>query len=70
MQIVCMDIMGPLQITEKGSKYILVVADYFIWWVEAYEIPNQEAETVAVKLVDALFCSFSPPKQVHSDQGQ
>ena len=70
MQIVCVDIMGPLPITDKGSKYVLVAADCFTKWVEAYGIPNQEAGTVAVKLVDEMFCRFSPPEQVHSDQGR
>ena len=69
MQIVCVDIMGPLLETENGSKYVLVAADCFTKWVEAYGIPNQEAVTVAVKLVDEMFCRFSPPEQVHSDQG-
>ena len=67
MQIVCIDIMGPLPITVKGSKYVLVAADCFTKWVEAYGIPNQEAGTVVVKLVDEMFSRFSP--QVHSDQG-
>ena len=70
MQIVCVDIMGPLPETEKGNKYVLVAADCFTKWVEVYGIPNQEAVTVAVKLVDEMFCRFSPPKQVHSDQGR
>ena len=69
MQIVCVDIMGPLPETERGSKYVLVVADYYTKWVEVYGIPNQEATTVAVKLVDEMFCRFSPPEQLHSDQG-
>lgn len=30
----------------------------------------QEAITVAQKLVDELFCQFSPPEQLHSDQGR
>ena len=63
-------VMGPLPETEKGSKYVLVAADCFTKWVEAYGIPNQEAVTVAVKLVDEMFCRFSPPEQVHSDQGR
>ena len=67
MQIVCVDIMGPLPET---SKYVLVAADCFTKWVEAYGIPNQEAVTVAVKLVDEMFCRFSSPEQVHSDQGR
>ena len=70
MQIVCVDIMGPLPETERGSKYVLVVADYYTKWVEVYGIPNQEATTVAVKLVDEMFCRFSPPEQLHSDQGR
>ncbi|KAL5509242.1 hypothetical protein EMCRGX_G004580 [Ephydatia muelleri] len=55
---------------EKGSKYVLVEADCFTKWVEAYGIPKQEAVTVAVKLVDEMLCRFSPPEQVHSDQGR
>ena len=39
-------------------------------WVEAYAIPNQEAVTVATKLVDEFFCRFSVPEQLHSDQGR
>ena len=64
------DIMGPLPETEKGNKYVLVAADCFTKWVEVYGIPNQEAVTVAVKLVDEMFCRYSPPEQVHSDQGR
>ena len=62
--------MGPLPETDQGSKYVLVAVDYFTRWVEAYGIPNQEAMTVARKLVDEMFCRFSPPEQLHSDQGQ
>ena len=70
MQTVCVDIMGPLPETNRGSKYVLVAADCFTKWVEVYGIPNQEALTVAVKLVDEMFCRFSPPEQIHSDQGR
>ena len=61
---------GALPETERGSKYVLVVADYYTKWVEVYGIPNQEATTVAVKLVDEMFCRFFPPEQLHSDQGR
>ena len=49
VQIVAMDILGPLPESEAGNSYILVVADYFTRWTEAYAIPNQEAITVAKK---------------------
>ena len=38
--------------------------------MEAYPIPNQEATTVAKKLTEEFFFRFSPPEQLHSDQGR
>ena len=70
MQLVAMDIVGPLPESPAGNMYVLVVADYFTKWTEAYPIPNQEATTVASKLVDEFFFRFSPPEQIHSDQGR
>ena len=70
MQIVAVDIMGPLPETKDGNRYVLVASDYFTRWVEVYAIPNQEAVTVAEKLVNEMFCRFSPPEQLHSDQGR
>ena len=59
--MVAVDILGPLPESDAGNNYILVAGDYFTRWVEAYPIPNQEAITVAKKLVDEMFCRFSPP---------
>ena len=70
LQLVATDIMGPLPESTAGNSYILVVADYFTRYVEAYPIPNQEATTVAQRLVDEFFFRFSPPEQLHSDQGR
>ena len=70
LQLVATDIVGPLPESPAGNLYILVVADYFTRYVEAYPIPNQEATTVARKLVDEFFLRFSPPEQLHSDQGR
>ena len=70
MQLVSIDIVGPLPVTEEGNKYVLAAVDHFTRWVEAFPIRNQKATTVATKLVDGLFCRFSPPEQLHSDQGR
>ena len=70
LQVVGVDIMGPLPESEAGNLYVLVASDYFTKWVEVYAIPNQEAITVAKKLTDEMFCRFSPPEQLHSDQGR
>ena len=70
MQIVAADLLGPLPESENGNSYILVVADYFTRWMEAFPLPNQEATTVANKLVDDVFLRFSIPEQLHTDQGR
>lgn len=64
------DIMGPLQETDRGNLYILVVQDYFTKWVECYPIPNQEAETVAGAIVRNWVSRYGAPMELHSDQGR
>lgn len=51
---IAMDIMGPLPTTESGQKYILAVGDYFSKWTEVFPLPNQEAKTVAERLVNEV----------------
>ena len=41
VQRVAVDIVGSSPQTTKGNLYVLVGADYFTRWVEAYAIPNQ-----------------------------
>lgn len=70
MQMVAIDILGPLPTTASGNKYVLVVGEYFTRWMEAYALPNQEAVTIAQKLLDEMFCRFGLPEKLHSDQGR
>ena len=70
MQVIAVDITGPFPESEGGNLYVLVIGDYFSKWMEAFPIPDQEATTVAAKMVDEIYCRFSPPEQLHSDQGR
>ena len=70
MQLVAVDLLGPLPTSETGNKYILVAMDYFTKWAEAYPVPNMEAITVARTLTNEMFFRFSPPERLHSDQGK
>jgi transposase InsO family protein len=67
---VAIDVLGPLPETELGNKYLLIAMDYFTKWPEAFQLPNQEAATVAKVLVNEFFCRFGAPLEIHSDQGQ
>lgn len=66
------DIAGLYPLTEKGNRYILVLADYFSKLTEIYPIQDIRAETVA----DTIFRGWMKRyrygclMQLHSDQGR
>ena len=69
-QVIALDIFGPLPITDNSNEYILVIADYFTKYTEAFALPNHTALTVADKLVTEIFCRYGCAEQIHSDQGR
>lgn len=70
MERVAIDVVGPLPSTTSGNRFILVVVDYFTRWPEAYAIPNQEARTIAQKLVDEWVCRYGVMQMLHTDKGK
>ncbi|VDI68960.1 Hypothetical predicted protein [Mytilus galloprovincialis] len=64
------DIAGPYPLTDKGNKYILVVADYFSKLTEIYAIQDIRAETVADTIFRGWIKRYGCPMQLHSDQGR
>lgn len=70
MQIMAVDLLGPLPESPQKNSYVMVVGDYFSKWMEAIPLPNQEASTVANHLIDEVFMRYSVPEQLHSDQGR
>jgi len=69
MDRISMDILGPLPLTPRGNKYILVVFDYFTNWVEVFPVHDQTAITCANKIFDEIITRFGCPLEIHSDQG-
>ena len=70
MERIAVDILGPLPLTTKGNRFIVIVADYFTKWVEGYAVANHQAETIAEVLVNNIFNRFGLPQTLHSDQGR
>ena len=68
-RIAC-DIVGPVVTSKNGNCYILVVADYFTKFVEAFPLPDQTAQTVADILVTQWVCRYGVPLVIHTDQGR
>ena len=69
MECLATDILGLLLLNPRGNKFILVVTDYFTKWTESYPILNQEASTVAEKLVGEFICRFGVPRRYTAIQG-
>ena len=67
---IAIDVAGPFPVTDDGNKYIVVIQDYFTKWPEVFAIPNQEATTVAKKVVEEVVCRYGAPLEIHSDQGR
>ena len=65
-----MDILDVCDPTPDGYRYILVIADYFSKWTEAFPIKDKCTDTVADVLVNKIILRFGMPLVIHSDQGR
>ena len=64
------DILGPLPLTPRGNRYILVVTDHFTKWTEIFPVPDQTATTCADKILNEVISRFGSCLDLHSDQGR
>ena len=68
LQLVTMDMAGPLPITKEGHRYILVMCDHFTKHIKVFPMKTQTALEVAEKCMD--YClTFGIPESVLTDQG-
>ena len=70
MEKIHIDILGPLNESRLGNKYILVMVDQFTKWIEMFALPNQSALTVAKAAVNGFMSRMGCPIQIHTDQGK
>ena len=66
---IAMDLVGPLPQTDRGNVYILVICDYFTKYVEAFALPDQQADTVATAFLEGWIARLGAPRELHTDQG-
>jgi hypothetical protein len=66
---IALDIVGPLNLTENGNRFVLTLQDDLTKYSQAYAIPNHEAETIAKLLVKQFICKFGIPDSILTDQG-
>ena len=67
-EVISTDLIGPLNTTPEGNKYILVVTDFLSHYAVVKAIPNKKGNTVAQALWE-IFCEHGCPKILYSDSG-
>jgi IS30 family transposase len=70
MQVVGMDLIGPLVESENKNKYILTMIDHLSGWAECYAIKNKTSQAVEEKLAERFFPTHGVPEVMINDQGQ
>ena len=69
MQMVAMDLVGPLPMSPAGNQYLLNLVDYCTGWGESYAIPSKASNEVWKKLTRDFFPRHSYPDIMVSDLG-
>ena len=64
LDIISLDVVGPLPVTEKGNKYLLTFIDHFTRFCEAIPIVRQDTETIAREFVIRIITQFGVPKKL------
>ena len=62
------DFLGPLRVTERGNRYILVLRDYMSGWAETRATPNATSETT-VEFLTTTMHRHGATIEIVSDQG-
>ena len=63
------DVYGPLPMSKKGNRYVIVCTDYLTKWVETKAVPSQTAVAVANFFVQQILLRHGAPATLLSDQG-
>lgn len=66
-QVLSIDLFGPLPLTPRGNKYILVVMDQFSKLTKLYLLKNQKLDSIINTLQLEHFGKIVIPKEILSD---
>jgi transposase-like protein len=64
-----LDFAGPLPLTVRHNRYVLVMMEHFSKWIELVPSPNKSNEGVAYAFLDRVLSHFGAPAEVLIDQG-
>ena len=65
-----LDFAGPLPITKRHNKYVLVMTEHFSKWIELMALPHKFSEGATYAFLDWVFSQIGAPEEVLTDQGK
>ena len=69
-QRVAMDIVGPLEESYAGNRYILTMTEFSSRYVETAPMKTQTAESIAKAFVETIILRHGAPDEILTDRGQ
>ena len=63
------DFVGPLPITLKGNRYIIVTIDLFTKWSESRAVAEANASQVSQFVYEEIICRHGCPQKILTDRG-
>ena len=69
LDIVAMDVLGPLPETDAGNKYIIVACDLFTRFMVTAALPDQKTPRVVDFVINKVVATLGTPRQLLTDQG-
>ena len=64
LDIVSLDIVGPLPVSEQGNKYLLTFVDHYTSFCEEIPIARQDTETIERFFVTRILAQFGVPRKL------
>ena len=68
-EIVSMDIIGPLPMSEHGNRFLLVIIDLFTKYPEAIPLEHKSSMAVATVFLEHFITCFGCPRVISTDAG-
>ena len=69
-EVVCIDLVGPITLSNNKNKYILSILDQFSRFLAAVPLPDNSAWSVVNVIITAWISLYRAPATIRMDQGK
>ena len=65
-----LDFVGPLVVTSREAKFVLVMVEHFSKWIELVALSQSSAKLAAAAFLDCVLAYFGALVEILTDQGR